>query len=62
MRFEKILCIADPLRKIRAFPEGFFDLMREPIAQGAGFDIGHPAGGPQPHSMSAGFAWSVFVS
>jgi len=60
MRFEKILCIADPLRKIRAFPEGFFDLMREPIAQGAGFDIGHPAGGPQPHSMSAGFCLERF--
>ena len=38
----RVVCIPDLLRGTRAFPEGFFDLVREPIAQGCGIHIGHP--------------------
>ncbi|WP_455886677.1 hypothetical protein [Pseudomonas rustica] len=60
MRFDKILCIADPLRNTRAFPEGFFDLLHEPIAQGADFDIKHLAGGQHPHALLPGFCLEHF--
>ncbi|HBK46238.1 MAG TPA: hypothetical protein DDZ67_07360 [Xanthomonadaceae bacterium] len=36
----RIVVLPDLLRETRAFPEGFFDLVREPILQGCGVDIG----------------------
>ncbi|MDP2246834.1 MAG: hypothetical protein Q8J65_01785 [Nitrosomonadales bacterium] len=40
MSINNILCLPDMLRGTRAFPEGFFDLIREPIRQGCDIDIG----------------------
>lgn len=42
MPLTQIVCIPDLLRGTRAFPEGFFDLVREPIVQGCAIDIGYP--------------------
>lgn len=45
-----IVCVPDLLRGTRAFPEGFFDLIREPVAQGSGIDIGHSIACPRAAS------------
>lgn len=42
MNTTSIICLPDMLRGTRAFPEGFFDLIREPIRQGCAIDIGQP--------------------
>lgn len=42
MSINNIICLPDMLRGTRAFPEGFFDLVREPIRQGCAIDIGQP--------------------
>lgn len=39
MNINKIICLPDMLRGTRAFPEGFFDLVREPILQGCNIRI-----------------------
>ena len=39
MTILNIVCLPDLLRGIRTFPESFFELIREPILQGAGLDI-----------------------
>lgn len=60
MRFDSVLCIADPLRNTHIFPEGILDLVREPILQGTGMDIGHPPGSHRPHAFLPGFSLERF--
>lgn len=42
MNYSRIICFSDLLRGTRAFPEACFDLVREPILQGSGENIGYP--------------------
>lgn len=35
-----LVLLPDLIRQAPAFPDGFFDLIREPIRQGCGVDIG----------------------
>lgn len=37
--FSNIVCIPDLLRNARGFPEGFFDILREPVRQGTGIEV-----------------------
>lgn len=60
MDYSRIVCIPDLLRGVRGFPEVFFDLVREPIHQGTGIDIGHPPGGKRPHGLASGFDLAEF--
>jgi hypothetical protein len=39
---KSIIVIPDLLRETRAFPEALFDLIKEPILQGCGIEIGEP--------------------
>lgn len=55
-----IICMPDLLRGTRNFPEAFFDLVREPIQQGAGIAIGYPPGGKKPHGLKPGFDLAEF--
>lgn len=55
-----ITCLPDLLRGVRTFPQAFIDLVREPIRQGAGIDIGHPPEGRQAHGLGAGFDLAEF--
>lgn len=55
-----ITCIPDLLRGVRSFPGAFMDLVREPIRQGTGLEIGHPPGGKRPHGLRAGFDLTEF--
>ena len=55
-----ITCIPDLLRGVRSGPEAFMDLVREPIRQGSGLEIGHPPGGKRPHGLRAGFDLTEF--
>jgi hypothetical protein len=57
-----ILPIPDLLRGAMAFPEAFFDLVRESILQGSGIDIGFVPGGKKPHSLLPGFDLARFQS
>lgn len=41
-KYSRIICLPDLLRGTRAFPEACFDLVREPILQGSGENIGYP--------------------
>lgn len=50
-----IALLPDLLREVPAFPEGFFDMIREPIRQGCGIDIGAPPSAGLPGGMGAGF-------
>lgn len=50
-----IVVLPDLLRGARAFPEGFFDLIREPIRQGVGQDIGFPPGTKKSSGLYPGF-------
>ncbi|WP_160079331.1 hypothetical protein [Pseudomonas sp. 8AS] len=56
----KIILLPDLLRGTRTFPEGFFDLVREPILQGCGIRIGFPPGGKRTHSLLPGFDVETF--
>jgi len=56
----RIICISDPLRGVRSFPSGFFDLVREPIKQGTGISAEHPPGGKRPHNLGANFSLETF--
>ncbi len=53
--FKHIVCIFNLLSGARAAAESFFDLVREPIRQGTGIDIGHAPGGRKPHGLQPGF-------
>jgi hypothetical protein len=55
-----MVCLPDLLRGVRSFPEGFFDLVREPIRQGAGIHIGHAPTGKRPHGLRADFSLARF--
>ena len=57
---QNIVCLPDLLRGTRVFPEGFFDLVREPIRQACGIDIGFPPGGRKPHGLLPGFDLAAF--
>lgn len=59
MNVTSIVCLTDLLRGIRAFPEGVFDLVREPIAQGCGLALGYPPGAPGPQALQ-GFSIERF--
>lgn len=50
-----IVCVPDLLRGGRGFPEGFIDLVREPIRQGANINIGYPPNSKRSHGMAPGF-------
>lgn len=56
----QIVCLFDPLSSKRAAAECFFDLVREPIRQGCGIDIGYPPGGRKPHGLLPGFELERF--
>lgn len=54
--FQKIICLPDLLRiSQRRYTNGFFDLVREPIWQGAGLQIGYSPELPLPGSLLPGF-------
>lgn len=55
-----MVCVPDLLRGVRSFPEGFFDLVREPIRQGTTIDIGHAPTGKRPHGLRPGFSVTEF--
>jgi hypothetical protein len=55
-----MVCLPDLLRGVRRFPEGFFDLVREPIRQGTGIAIGYPPTGRRPHGLLPGFSVAEF--
>lgn len=55
-----IVPLPDLLRGARAFPEGFFDLVREPILQGVGIDIGIAPGAGKAHALLPGFDLAYF--
>lgn len=55
MSFSRTVCIPDLLSPHRAAADGFFDLVREPIRQGCGMDIGHAPWSRKPHQLLAGF-------
>lgn len=55
-----IVCLPDLLRGANSFPTAFFDLVREPIHQGAGIAIGHPPDGKKPHGLAAEFDVAEF--
>lgn len=56
----RVVCIPDLLRGSRGFPSGFFDLVREPIKQGAALDIGYPPGGKRSHGLESEFSPAMF--
>lgn len=60
MPFDNVICAGDPLRNTRAFLEGYFDLLREPIAQGTAFEIGYPLSEDHAESMLPGFSLERF--
>lgn len=55
-----IVCLPDLLRGVNSFSTAFFDLVREPIHQGAGLTVGCPPGGKKPHSLAPGFDVAEF--
>ncbi|WP_349657581.1 class I SAM-dependent methyltransferase [Xanthomonas sp. 10-10] len=55
-----IVLLPDLLRQARAFPEGFFDLIREPIRQGCGIDIGTVPRASAPSKRGDGFDLARF--
>ena len=55
-----IICLPDLLRGSKAFPHGFFDLMREPIRQASGLDIGHAPDSGLPCNLLPGFSVEEF--
>jgi len=56
MFFDKVVCLPDLLRTSqRRYTNGFFDLVREPIFQGTGLDIGQAPEMPQASNMLPGF-------
>lgn len=51
-----ILCLPDLFRlSQRRYSNGYYDLVREPIRQGTGLDIGHAPETRHPHRLAAGF-------
>lgn len=61
--FHKIICLPDLLRiSQRRYTNGFFDLVREPIRQGAGLEIGYSPELPRPSSLLPGFDAGEFRS
>ncbi|PPC81863.1 MAG: hypothetical protein CTY38_07835 [Methylotenera sp.] len=62
MNFQVAICLPDLLRGTRAFPEGFFDLIREPILQGCGLDIGYPPESKKASGLLPGFDLDYFRS
>lgn len=61
MKFRSIVCLPDLLRGTKAFSHSFFDLVREPIRQGAGFDIGYPPDSKLTPNLSIGFSLETFL-
>lgn len=55
-----IVCLPDLLRGVNSFSTAFFDLVREPIHQGAGLTVGCPPGGKKTHSLLPGFDVAEF--
>jgi acetyltransferase-like isoleucine patch superfamily enzyme len=52
--------IPDLLRNTRAFTEGFFDLVREPILQGCGIQAGASPESRFAHGLKPGFSVEIF--
>ena len=59
MQFTRIVCLLHILSPWRAKADGFFDLVREPILQACGIDIGH-APGRMPSKLRQGFNLEQF--
>lgn len=55
-----IVCLPDLLRGTKAFPEGFFDLIREPIRQACGLDIRNTPDSGSGCNLTAGFDLQAF--
>lgn len=53
--FSHIVCLSDLFQTTRWKSEGFFDLVREPIRQGCGIDIGSSPNGNRPCGLLPGF-------
>jgi hypothetical protein len=60
MNIKTAICLPDLLRGTRAFPEGFFDLVREPILQGSGLNIGYPPEHKKSEGLLPGFQLEHF--
>lgn len=60
MNFSRIVCLPDLLQISRTTSEGFFDLVREPIRQGSGIDIGHSPHAKRPQGLLPGFDLQQF--
>ncbi len=60
MNFSRIACLSDPLQVSRVTSESFFDLVREPIRQGSGIDIGHSPGEKKRHGLLPTFDLQQF--
>jgi MoaA/NifB/PqqE/SkfB family radical SAM enzyme len=58
----QIVCIPDLLRNTRRFPEGVFDLVREPIRQACDIDIGYPPESKKARGLLPGFDLAHFRS
>lgn len=55
-----IFALPDLLRNTQAFPEGIFDLIREPIRQGAGLDLGFAPFSQRHHCLAPSFDLEKF--
>lgn len=55
-----MICLPDLLRTTRAASDAMFDLVREPILQACGLQIGHAPGCKRPHGLLPGFELRQF--
>jgi hypothetical protein len=55
-----IICLGYLLRGSRAWPEGIFDLIREPVRQGCAIDIGEPPEALSQNHLLGGFNIEAF--
>lgn len=60
MKINGIICVPDLLRGVRGFPEGFFDLVREPIRQGTSINICQPPDSKRSQGFAPGFDIAKF--
>lgn len=58
--FQKIISLGDLLSSVRSTADGMFDLVREPIRQGCGLNIGYSPGIRAPHALDPGFDLNTF--
>ena len=59
--FANIVFIPDLLRNARGFPEGFFDILREPVLQGTGIKVEEISWAAENFKKNSGFNFSKFL-